>query len=171
MDEIDFEILSILCEDARVPFKKIAAEIGISTETVLRRFKKLQEEGVVLGSSVILSSEACGFKELVGFFIKTKSGVSITTVKDRLAEVSQINSIWQEWGAYDFYAEAFLRDLSEIHEVLDNIRKIKGITAVATMVYKDRDWPIPFEIPFPALCPWLSPKASQKRQAPFEKRH
>lgn len=162
MDEIDYEILKILCKNARVPFKRIAAQIGIATETVLRRFRKLQEDGVVLGSSVVLSSKACGFKELVGFSVKTKSGISITAVKDKLADIPQINAIWQGCGAYDFYAEAFLRDVSEMHEVLDNIRRIEGINAIAIMVYRQRDWPIPFPISIPAHCPWVSPKDPAK---------
>jgi DNA-binding Lrp family transcriptional regulator len=162
LDEIDFKILKVLCEDARVPFKRIADKLGIATETVLRRFKKLQENGVVLGSTVVLSSKALGFKELVGFFVKTKSGTSISKIKNELINVPQINMVCQEWGIYDFYVEAFLRDLSEIHNVLEDLRRIEGITAIAPMVYREREWTIPFLLPFPALCQWLSHKVSEK---------
>ena len=161
MDDVDFEILSTLCKDARVPFGKIATKLGISKKTVLRRFKKLQKDGTILGSTVTISSEVSGFRELAGFFIKTKSGTSISTIKNKLISIPKINLVVQEWGIYDFYAEAFLRDLSEIHEVLDNLRKVEGIVVVAPMVYRQRDWTIPYLLPSAALCFCLSPSASQ----------
>ncbi|MEM2130573.1 MAG: Lrp/AsnC family transcriptional regulator [Candidatus Bathyarchaeia archaeon] len=151
MDDVDLKILSILCKDARVPFKEIATKLGITTETVRRRFKKLQKKGVILGTTVILSSKACGFKELVGFFIKIKSDVEIEEVKCKLQNLPKISEIWQEWGIYDFYVEAFLKDLSEIHDLLSNIRMIEEIMTVSVVVYKQQDWPIPFLISFPAL--------------------
>jgi DNA-binding Lrp family transcriptional regulator len=162
LDKVDSEILKILCKDARVPFKRIAAELGIATETVVRRFKKLQEDGVVLGSTVVLSSEALGFKELVGFLLKTRSGTNISTIYNELINVPKIILVVQEWGVYDFYIEAFLRDLSEMHDVLDSLRRIEGIAAIAPMVYKQQDWTIPYMVPLPALCRWLSQKASGK---------
>jgi Lrp/AsnC family transcriptional regulator for asnA, asnC and gidA len=158
LDKVDYEILCILSKDARVPLTKIAAKLGVSKLTVSRRFKKLQEDGVVRGSSVILSSRACGFKELVGFLIKTKGGTNISEIKDKLNNVPKIHTITQDWGFYDFYIEAFLRDLSEMHEVVENLRRIQGIISIALIVYKQQDWAIPYAFSFPASCPWLSPE-------------
>jgi len=162
LDEVDAEILKALCKDARTPFKRIAAKLGINTETVLRRFKKLQQEGVVLASTVVLSSKVLGFKELVGFFVKTKSGTSLPTVKNQLFNVPQVYMVVQEWGIYDFYVEAFLRDLSEIHAVLADLRRIRQIAFIAPIIYRQQDWSLPYMMPLPALCQWLSTKASVK---------
>jgi Lrp/AsnC family transcriptional regulator for asnA, asnC and gidA len=152
LDKIDFEILRILCNDARVPFKRIAVELGIAAETVVRRFKKLEEDGVILGSSVVLSSKACGFTELVGFFVKTKSGFDIETIRDKLINVPQVNSLWQEWGAFDFYIESFMKNLSEMHELVTSFRRIEGIESVSPIIYEQRDWPIPFQVEFLEFC-------------------
>lgn len=152
MDKTDIEILRILCNDARVPFKRIALELGISAETVVRRFKKLEENGVILGSSIVLSSKACGFNELVGFFVKIKSGASIKAIKEGLISLPQVNSLWQEWGAFDFYIESFMKNLSEMHDLVANIRRIEGIDSVSPIMYEQRDWPIPFQVEYPEFC-------------------
>ena len=162
MDELDCKILGLLSLDARTPFKIVAAKLGVATETVVRRYKKLQEQGVILGSTVLLSSKACGFRELVGYFVKTKAGSSISAVKEKLVSVPKVNLVTQEWGYYDFYVETFLADLSEMHEILSYIRRIEGIVSVAPMIYSQRDWSIPFLLPFPDICPWLNPATSGK---------
>jgi len=153
LDQIDLEILNVLYKDARVPLKKIAADLGVSRETVLRRFKKLQEKGVVLGSTVILSSKALGFKEQVGFFVKTKSGTSISTIQNKLVSIPQITLVVPALGAYDFYVEGFLRDLEEMHDLIENIRRIEEIATIAPIVYSQQDWAIPYQLPLPIICP------------------
>ena len=51
LDEVDRGILRRLQEDARVAFREIADELGVSESTVFVRVKKLQERGVIRGFS------------------------------------------------------------------------------------------------------------------------
>ena len=62
MDEIDLFIIKRMTEDARVSFRKIAKEIGVSPDTIISRYKKLQENGVIRGSTVILDPKKIGYK-------------------------------------------------------------------------------------------------------------
>ncbi|PVX23458.1 MAG: transcriptional regulator, partial [Candidatus Bathyarchaeum sp.] len=57
MDQTDYKIVRILCKDARTPFQRIAKTLGIGTDTVIRRYNKLKEDGVILGSTVVLNSK------------------------------------------------------------------------------------------------------------------
>jgi DNA-binding Lrp family transcriptional regulator len=44
MDDIDLEILKILCNDGRKTFQDIASIIGISKDKVRRRFNAIKKE-------------------------------------------------------------------------------------------------------------------------------
>ena len=86
MDEIDREIIRILSKDARTPFSRIGKMLGIGTDTVFRRFKKLQQDDIIQGCSVVLDSRSCGFMCLIGFYAKTKPGASLLNAKSTTPE-------------------------------------------------------------------------------------
>jgi len=144
LDQTDFEIIKILCKDARTPFKKIAKNLRIGTDTVFRRFKKLQQEGIILGSTVILSSQACGIKGLCGLFVKLKSGSSLSVIRSKIEALSHLVVVYPEWGEYDFYIDVFFRDYQEIIDLINNLRKIGEIVAIDPMMYTLQEWSIPF---------------------------
>ncbi len=147
MDEIDSEIIRILCNDARTPFKKIGKMLGIGTDTVFRRFDKLKKEGIITGSTIILSSKACGIKGLCGLFIKLKSGSNSSIVKDKLMKTTWLIMAHPTWGEYDFYVDLFFRDFQEIADVIAILRKIKEVVSIEPMMYTLQEWSIPFAMP------------------------
>ncbi|MBS7626542.1 AsnC family transcriptional regulator [Candidatus Bathyarchaeota archaeon] len=69
MDEIDLFIIKRMTEDARVSFRKIAKELGISPDTVITRHKTLQEKGAIRGSTVVINLKKIGYHEMVAFMI------------------------------------------------------------------------------------------------------
>jgi Lrp/AsnC family transcriptional regulator for asnA, asnC and gidA len=156
LDEIDTEIIRILCKDARTPFKRIGKMLGVGTDTVFRRFKKLQSEGIVSGSTVILSSKACGIEGLCGLFIKMKSGSSLSIIKDKLTKMSQLTVAYPSWGEYDFYVDVYYRNFHEVTDLIASLREIKEIVAIDPMIYALQEWSIPFILSFEAEVPvWL----------------
>src|SRR6266568_9261990 len=61
MDETDVKILGKLLSDARLSYRRIADEIGVSPPTVLARVKKLESDSVIKGYSAILDHEKLGY--------------------------------------------------------------------------------------------------------------
>lgn len=55
MDDINREILSILSADARASFSRIGREVGLSTNAVAARVRRLETDGVILGYRVMLA--------------------------------------------------------------------------------------------------------------------
>ena len=51
----DQKILQVLLEDARFSSRQIAKKVGVSVGTVLSRIKKMEEEGLIKGYSVIMN--------------------------------------------------------------------------------------------------------------------
>ncbi|PVX26629.1 MAG: hypothetical protein CW691_00860 [Candidatus Bathyarchaeum sp.] len=43
MDRLDFELIGKLIKNSRASFRKIAKELNVSTDTVMRRYKKLKK--------------------------------------------------------------------------------------------------------------------------------
>ena len=56
LNETDLKILKGLLEDARFSSRQIAKNVGVSVGTVLSRIKKMEDEGLIKGYSVLLRS-------------------------------------------------------------------------------------------------------------------
>ena len=54
LDETDHQILDMLIENTRTPFTDIAKKLNISAGTVHVRVKKMEEAGIIIGSSLTL---------------------------------------------------------------------------------------------------------------------
>ena len=55
LDEIDHQILDILIDNSRIPFTDISKRLLISAGTVHVRVKKMEEAGIIRGSSLNLT--------------------------------------------------------------------------------------------------------------------
>ena len=60
LDEIDHQILDILIDNMRTPFTDIAKKLLISAGTVHVRVKKMEDAGIIKGSSLTLDYKKIG---------------------------------------------------------------------------------------------------------------
>jgi DNA-binding Lrp family transcriptional regulator len=94
LTETDVKILQSLLEDARFSSRQIAKNVGVSVGTVLSRTKKMEDEGIIKGYSVILDHEKLGYQLTVV--------TEITVSKGRLVEMeNEIAKIPNVCGVYD----------------------------------------------------------------------
>lgn len=61
MDKIDYEIISLLQENARYPLKYLAEKVELSSPAVSTRIEKLEEQGILTGYHATLDQDALGF--------------------------------------------------------------------------------------------------------------
>ena len=67
MDEIDLGILEELKEDARTSFREIAKRLKVSPDTVGNRYERLHDEGVIIGSTVVIDPSKIGYTFIARF--------------------------------------------------------------------------------------------------------
>ena len=63
LDDIDHQILDMLIENTRTPFTDIAKKLLISAGTVHVRVKKMEDYGLIKGSSLILDYDKLGYTD------------------------------------------------------------------------------------------------------------
>ena len=60
LDTVDRRILQALQQDGRRTYDVVAQQVGLSPSAVLRRVKRLEEGGVVLGYVALVAAERVG---------------------------------------------------------------------------------------------------------------
>jgi Lrp/AsnC family leucine-responsive transcriptional regulator len=60
LDEVDWQILSILQVEARISFKELGQRIGLTGTAIAERVRKLEDEGIIKGYTIRLNREKIG---------------------------------------------------------------------------------------------------------------
>jgi DNA-binding Lrp family transcriptional regulator len=113
MDETDVKILRKLLSDARLSYRRIADEIGVSPPTVLARVKKLEEDGVIKFYSAILDHEKLGY-DLTALIEVTSVKGKIVEVEEHIAKFPNVCAIYDIAGLTDMFVVAKFKNRSQL---------------------------------------------------------
>ena len=126
LDDLDREIISFLQYDGRMPFTKIATELGTTEGTVRRRVKHLNESGV-MQIVAIVEPQNMGWEEAAMIGISVKANL-ITSIADEIAKLPEVAYLFQAAGEFDLVAEVFCKNREHFVSFLNNkLQQIPGV--------------------------------------------
>ena len=100
LNETDLRILQVLLEDARFSSRQIAKKVGVSVGTVLSRIKKMEEEGLIKGYSVIMDHEKLGYQLTVVMEVTVSKG-RLIEMENEIAKIPNVCSVYDVTGLTD----------------------------------------------------------------------
>ena len=130
MDDLKSKMVQELHEDARKPFSKIAKTLGVSTQTVMRKYNEMKRDGTIVLSSISLDVEKLGFLGTAHLHIKTKFGVGAKRTVEKLRKTPNVMIATRTIGAYEAYAVLAFRSAGDLYE---RVSKIKDLPDVLTL--------------------------------------
>ncbi|MEO9806334.1 MAG: Lrp/AsnC ligand binding domain-containing protein [Reichenbachiella sp.] len=147
IDEVDLKILSHLMLDAKTPYTEIAKKVYVSGGTVHVRMKKMEELGVVKGTTLQLDYSKLGFDVtcFLGIYLQKSSLYDI--VVEKLKDIPEIVKIHYTTGNYNIFIKIHCRDTNHLREVLhDKIQKVDGIDRTETFISLDESMSRPIQL-------------------------
>lgn len=147
IDEVDLKILSHLMKDAKTPYTEIAKKVYVSGGTVHVRMKKMEELGVVKGTTLQLDYSKLGFDVTCFLGIYLQKSSLYDTVVDKLKGIPEIVKIHYTTGNYNIFIKIHCRDTNHLREVLhDKIQKVDGIDRTETFISLDESMSRPIQL-------------------------
>lgn len=135
MDDWDLKILDIITKNARIPFKDVATEVGISRAAVHQRVNRMVDLEVIVGSGYHIDPKKVDFKTCtyIGIFLE-KGGLFSEVVK-QLKEIPEIVECHYTTGAYAIFIKVYAKDNEHLKSVLSGqIQKIQGVASTETFI-------------------------------------
>ena len=135
LDTLDLQILSILMEDAKIPYTRIGETLFVSAGTVHVRMRKMEQMGVIKRHQLVVNYEKLGYDitAFIGIFLDKSSLYS--AVLEQLQQIPEIVSINYTTGNYSLFMKIICRDTNHLKSVLhDKIQHIAGIQRTETMI-------------------------------------
>lgn len=138
-DSIDRKILKIITLNARVPFKDVAEQVGISRTSVHQRVQRMTDIGVIKSSGFHVNPQKLGFNMCVYVGITLEKGSLYNSVVSELEKIPEIVESQYTLGAYTILIKLYARDANHLMELLNGrIQEIPGVINTETLTSLDQ---------------------------------
>ena len=131
MDATDQQLLSLLRKDARASIATLAQKLGVSRGTVTNRITRLEDTGIIVGYTVRLRPDAEPNEIRAWMSIAVEGNETRAVIANLLGEPG-VASLHDTNGRWDLLAELRAANLSELSQVLERIRLVRGISSTET---------------------------------------
>jgi len=135
LDDVDLKILDIITKNARIPFKDVAKDVGISRAAVHQRVNRMIDLQVIIGSGYNISPKKVDFRTCtyIGIFLE-KGGLFVEVV-EKLKEIPEIVECHYTTGQYAIFIKVYAKDNEHLKTILSGqIQRIPGIASTETFI-------------------------------------
>lgn len=120
LDQIGWNILREMQENARLPYAELGRRVGLSTPAVSERVRNMEDAGIIRGYRTEVDPAACGFKVLA--FIR------VNVAGDRLKDFVELAKTCPEvlechrvTGAESFIIKMAVSDIHHLECAIDSL--------------------------------------------------
>ncbi len=139
LDQTDQKILSLLVKNARMPFLEIARECGVSGAAIHQRVKKLELNGVITGSQLLVKPKALGLNVCAFISVSLYEADKYPEVITQLKKISEIVECHFVTGKAALLVKVYCFDNDHLMNILLNtIQNIPYIQSTETMISLDQ---------------------------------
>ena len=133
LNETDLKILKGLLADARFSSRQIAKNVGVSVGTVLSRIKRMEDEGIIMGYSVLLDHEKLGYELTVVTEITVSKG-RLTETESEIAKITNVCGVYDVTGLTDAIIIAKFRSREDLGKFTKTLLALPYIERTNTHV-------------------------------------
>lgn len=135
IDNLDKKILSILSKNARIPFKDVAAECGVSRAAIHQRVQHLIEDDVIIGSGFDVNPKSLGYSTCTYVGISLERGNMYNEVVECLRHIPEVVECHFTTGPYTMMVKLYARDNEQLMDLLNNkLQGINGVMSTETLI-------------------------------------
>jgi len=131
MDEIDLRIVEELMIDAQIPFRRIALKLGISPETVRKRYERMKREGQILLCSVSIDFSKIGYDGLIILMIES---IERSETLSSLKKMRNVISVNRTIGDFDIMAVAMVQGIADLSKLVNEVRQLPKVNRVELFI-------------------------------------
>ncbi|MDR1652648.1 MAG: winged helix-turn-helix transcriptional regulator [Prevotellaceae bacterium] len=135
IDCLDKKILQIISHNARIPFRDIAEECGVSRAAIHQRVQHLVDKGIIRGSGYFIDEKKLGYSICVYVGILLEKASMYRAVVEKLEQIPEIVESQYTLGNYTILVKLFAKNSADLMRILNGrIQEIEGVTATETLI-------------------------------------
>ena len=133
IDKVDLKIVTLLQEDSRQSFNRIANKLGISVGTAYNRVKNLKATGVLKSYTILLDPVKLGYS-LTAIILVQAEGKYLLEVENEIAKTANVVAVYDIMGDYDAAVVARFKDRLNLNSFIKDLLAIPHVKRTVTNV-------------------------------------
>jgi len=134
IDELDKKILQIITQNARIPFRDVADQCGVSRAAVHQRVQRMYDEGVITGSGFIVNPKMLGYQLCVYIGLTLEKGSMYNAVIAELEKIPEVVESQFTLGGFSLLIKLYAKDDAHLLQLLNTkIQEIPGVAKTETL--------------------------------------
>jgi Lrp/AsnC family transcriptional regulator, leucine-responsive regulatory protein len=118
LDDIGWNIISELQENARIPFSELGRRVGLSTPAVVERVRQMEDAGIIRGFHAEVDPAKLGFGVMA--FIRVKvSGGKLRNFAEVIRFCPEALECHRVTGSESFIIKVAVTDINHLESVID----------------------------------------------------
>ena len=135
IDKLDKKMLEIISCNARIPFKDVAIECGVSRAAIHQRVQRLIDMGVIVGSGYHVNPVSLGYSTCTYVGITLERGSMYKGVVQEFMKIPEIVECHFTTGPYTMLIKLYAKDNAHLMELLNNcLQEIPGVVSTETLI-------------------------------------
>jgi Lrp/AsnC family transcriptional regulator for asnA, asnC and gidA len=131
LDDADRTIIELLQADGRMPFTRVAAEVGLSEGAIRQRVQRLTDAGVIQIVAVT-DPLSLGMRQVALIGVRVTGDVEATA--EALAAMPEVEYLVATAGRYDAMFEVIVDDHDHLMRLLSTLRSRADISEAESFV-------------------------------------
>ena len=133
LDDVDKALIEALQRDGRLPYTRLASEVGLSEAAVRQRVQRLIESGVTQIVAVT-DPMTLGFRRMAMVGLRVEG--DLRPVADAIAAIPEVDYVVIVSGSFDLLVEVVCEDDDHLLNLLNGtIRVVPGVLSTETFTY------------------------------------
>ena len=125
VDDTDRAILLALQDNARVNFRELAAEVGLSPNATADRVRRLERRGIISGYTAIVDPAAAGRKLTALVDVRLREGTPPEHFEPLVRGLDVVDDCAHVTGPFDYQLRVTVADVGELDKLI-RLLKAKG---------------------------------------------
>jgi DNA-binding Lrp family transcriptional regulator len=137
LDQFDVRLIEVVRQNNLEPARSLADKVGLSISAVLRRLRRLREEGVIVADVSVVNPALTGSAITMHVLVRMKEpGVrAIDAFGRRIARHPEVTAAWEVTGDDDFVLKVQVGSMEEYDAFIrEALSEDQGILAFKTLI-------------------------------------
>ena len=133
LDAVDWRILGVLQEDARIANVDLAKRVHLSASPCLARVRKLEQAGLIRRHVTLLDPIPLGLTVSVFIQVRLEKQVerALDTFEQAIADRPEVMECYLMTGDSDYLIRVVVRDMADLEKfILEQLTPIPGIEKI-----------------------------------------
>ena len=134
LDELDYKILNLISDDARISFLEVSRICNISGAAVHQRVQKMIANNIITGSEFRLNLSLIGYDTCAFLELHFDNSKDINNIVEKLKTIPEIVECHSTLGDYDLIIKIFAHNNAHLLDMIKHQIKPLGLVRMRSSI-------------------------------------